>query len=393
MSDKRRFELDWLRVIAFTILIYFHAAVFFIPGGLPMIQNEATSEVLLRFVQVSSQFRLALLFFISGVGVSFARRKLDELGFLRERSRRLLIPLLFGLLFIVPPMVYTEKRFLGEFSGSLAEFYPLVLTTGVYPAGNLSWHHFWFIAYLFLFCLLAMFPLRRLDRWSASRWKAFTERVSGYGIYLLIPLLLVPEILLRWLFPGFRDLIHDWASFVLWFIVFMAGYLVAVQISLVDDVIRLRRVSLALALVSTGVMYLWFGTLRPDFGGYAQGFPPEQVGSYIAWCFLRMVMIWCSILSCLGYAGRYLDFSTPALAYLNEAVYPLFILHLTVLVMLGYAIVPLSWALWVKYLVLTSGTILTILVFYHLFIRPFDTMRLLFGVKRRAEAAARVRVT
>lgn len=149
--NKRRYELDWLRVIAFGVLIYFHAAIFFVPFGQPLIQNEETSTMLEHFIHVSSQFRLALLFFISGVGVYFARRKLNERAFVEERSRRLLIPLGVGLLFVVPPMVYIEKVFLSKFEGSLLDFYPLVFTTGVYPEGNLSWHHFWFIAYLYLF--------------------------------------------------------------------------------------------------------------------------------------------------------------------------------------------------------------------------------------------------
>lgn len=83
---SRRYDLDWLRVIAFFILIYFHTAVFFIPGGLPMIQNAEVSPGLGVFVDISHQFRLALLFFISGVGVAFARRRRTNTAFLRSEA-------------------------------------------------------------------------------------------------------------------------------------------------------------------------------------------------------------------------------------------------------------------------------------------------------------------
>lgn len=371
--SARRYELDWLRVIAFTVLIYFHAAIFFIPGGLPLIQNTETSYGLDIFVEISSQFRLALLFFISGAGVYFARRKRSEREFLVERSQRLLIPLVVGILFIVPPMVYTEKLFLGEFAGSLLEFYPLVFTTGVYPEGNLSWHHFWFIAYLYLFCLLALKPFYLLGQ-NEGRWLTWFD---GPGIYRFIGLLLVPEILLRWLFPGFRDLIHDWASFTLWYLVFLAGYAVALRATLIDDVIRYRWLSLGLSVATTLIMFGLWGDLSPALG-------PADVANYIVWCGLRVTMVWCAILSCLGFAGRYLQFGGPVLSYLTEAVYPLFILHLTTLVVFGYFVVGLCWPVWAKFLVLTSATLLFVLCIYHIAIRPFNAVRMLFGVKPKS---------
>ena len=91
MITSRRYDLDWLRILAFGILIYFHTAIIFIHGGLPMIQNVNTSVGLEIFVDISHQFRLALLFFISGIGVAFAKKRRSNRGFILERSRRLLI--------------------------------------------------------------------------------------------------------------------------------------------------------------------------------------------------------------------------------------------------------------------------------------------------------------
>ena len=94
--NERRADLDWLRVIAFGLLIYYHAAIAFFPGGIPMIQNVDTS-VLLRVVSgFLHEFRLALLFLISGVGVAFALRRRDGMQFMRERAVRLLVTFVFG---------------------------------------------------------------------------------------------------------------------------------------------------------------------------------------------------------------------------------------------------------------------------------------------------------
>jgi len=381
MITSRRYDLDWVRAIAFLILIYFHTAIIFIPGGIPMIQNAETSQFLLTFVTISTQFRLALLFFVSGVGVAFARRRRTSAGFIQERSKRLLIPLIVGILLVVPPMVYTEKVFLGDFTGSLLEFYPHFFTDGVYPRGNLSWHHFWFIAYLYLFCLLGTGVFNWIETRGKPHIEYWISRMQGMGIYrFVIPLFLV-EVLLRAVFPGFRDLIHDWASFFHWFLIFTAGFVIANNESLLNTAAKMRHYSLLGATVSTGLLYLFLG--GPDFQVDRSAELYYLIPAYITWCAVHMIMVWCAILACVGYAAEHLRFSNRYLRYINEAVYPLFILHLTTITILGYWVVPLEWNLWLKFFFITTMTILCILVVYHFIIRPFDTMRLLFGVKKR----------
>ena len=379
MIKTRRYDLDWLRLIAFGVLIYFHAAIIFVPDGLPLIQNDQTSALMDKFVNFSSQFRLALLFLISGVGVAFARRRRSTGEFLIERSTRLLVPFAIGLLLLVPLMVYFERLHQGAFTGSFLSFYPSVFTTGVYPTGNLSWHHFWFIAYLYLFCVIGV---KVFSYFEGDKGQDFLDNLAewfrGYNIYGFIFVLLVAEVPLRIVFPGFRDLIHDWASFSHWFLIFLVGYVLANRESLLDEITRIRFVSLLGAGVSTYLLFAWFydgGNInlhRDD---------PDIVLRYLGYCVTSMTMVWCCLLTCVGFAGKYLRFTNPLLRYLNEAVYPLFILHLTVIVILGYVVVPLPWSITEKYLAITTLTVVICLVIYHLAIRPFNLTRLLFGVK------------
>lgn len=381
MISSRRYDLDWLRIIAFGILIYFHTAIFFVPGGLPMIQNAETSPTLAVFVEISSQFRLSLLFFISGVGVAFARRRRSNKQFIAERSKRLLIPLAVAVLLIVPPMVYLEKLFLGDYTGSFIEFYPLFFTQGVYPTGNLSWHHLWFIVYLYLFCLIGVKVFHWMETTGQERMQNWVQQAQGLGIYRFVLPLFVVELLLRAVFPGARDLIHDWASFSHWLLIFLAGYVVANNAAILDNAAKLSSHSITIAIVATLSMYALFGgfSITPDFDD------PLLLPKYVLFCALRMVMVWASLLTCLGLAAKYLRFNHPALGYLNEAVYPLFILHLTVITALGYWVVDLSWSLPAKYLFITSLTATVVLLSYHYAIRPFNGMRLLFGVKPKLQ--------
>ena len=381
--NKRRADLDWLRIIAFGSLIYFHAAIAFITGGIPMIQNADTSPALQVMVGFLHEFRLALLFLISGVGVCFALRHRDRAGFWRERSIRLLVPLLFGVLVIVPPMVYFEKLFIGEFSGSFAEFYPTLFTAGFYPRGNLSWHHYWFVFYLYLYCILG-WPIFAYFKSDAGQQQLalWSERLSrGTSLYTAIGPLAVVEIPLRAWFPGFPDLVHDWANFSHWFLIFIAGYLLASSRPLLDRAQTLRGLSLALAVMASATLFAQFW--RPEEGHFSplvNG--TTDIGTYVWFCLLRVSNVWFWLLTCLGFAGRYLQRTGRVLTYLNKAVYPLFCLHLTLIVVLGYAIVPLDWSIATKYLVVTTGTIALALGGYEI-LRRIAWLRPLIGLKPR----------
>ena len=380
MINSRRYDLDWVRVLAFLILIYFHAAIIFTDYA-PFIKNNELSPSLDVFVTISGTFRLALLFFVSGVGVAFARRRRNPAEFIRERSLRLLPPFLFGILMVVPPIVYTEKLFLGQFDGSYLEFYPTFFTEGIYPKGNLSWHHFWFIAYLFLYCLMGV----GVFKWFDDKGRAWLDQhfsaQKRFSIYKLIVPLIAIEILLRAFFPGFRDLIHDWASFFHWFLIFLAGFVIAHNEKLLDQITQLRHISLIGAISATLFLFVFLG--GPSFDIHTSLPITTLVPAFVLWCVARMIMVWCAVLTCVGYAGRYLRTATPGLSYLNEAVFPLFILHFTIIEILGFWVVGLDWSLWFKYLVITTLTIVLVLLIYQLLIRPFGFMRLLFGVKRK----------
>jgi len=376
----RRYDLDWLRVIAFAVLIYFHAAIIFIPGGLPMIQNAETSRGLLAFVEFSHLFRLSLLFLISGVGVYFARRRRTPREFVAERSRRLLVPLAVGLVVIVPPMVYLERLHLDEFTGHILSFYPTLVTTGLYPAGNLSWHHLWFIVYLYLYCVIGLkvFPLVESHPYFRGRFGRWSQ---GYHVFGFVLPLFLAELSLRWAFPGIPDLVSDWANFFHFLMVFVAGYVIASDVRILDRVVALRRLALTVTVVAAIPLFGWF---YGEDGLRVDPMSDTAVIEYIAYCALKMALVWSILLACLGYAGRFLNRPSRWLGYLNEAVYPLFLLHLTVITALGYPVVEWSIPLWTKYLIITTGTIIVVFMVYEFVIRPSEWLRLAFGVKPRA---------
>jgi len=381
-TDSRRYEVDWLRVIAFFILVFFHVAVLFLPDGVPSISNRDSSPLLGLVASFFHQFRLSLLFLIAGIGVGFSIKYKGGSAYFKERSQRLLIPLLFGFTVLVPPMIYYEKLYNGLFAGSFWHFYPKFYTDGVYPAGNLSWHHFWFIAYLYIMCVMSWPVFQYLKQQGKAVLDSVTAALSSrFGLYLVVVPLIAIEILLRPQFPGVRDLLQDWASFTHWWLIFLIGFCIANHVSLLDRCKDLRLFSLGVGIISASLLYVLFY----DMDGYRFQLEYDLSGDnavrFTIFSVLRMCMVWAWVLTLVGFAVHYLNRPSRLLHYLNGATYPLYCLHLTITVILAYYIMPTQLNVAVKLITITLGTYLLVFMLYELCIRRVAWLRPLFGGK------------
>ncbi|MBM3149512.1 MAG: acyltransferase, partial [Chloroflexi bacterium] len=158
-SNARRYDLDWVRVIAMLMLLLFHSGRFFDfdPWHL---KNVETGLAFAAYNHFFNYWGMQLFFLVAGAAVWFSLGTRKTGPFVKERVLRILVPLLFGILLVVPPQVYLERIYEGQFSGSFFQFYPHFFEgtySGSYAgSGNFSWHHLWFLAYLFTFTLLAL---------------------------------------------------------------------------------------------------------------------------------------------------------------------------------------------------------------------------------------------
>ena len=105
--NQRRHDLDWLRVIAFSLLIFYHVGMYYVSWGWH-VKSPYSGEFLEPIMQLLNPWRLSLLFVISGVAFRFASDKFSRSTMAKLRTRRLLIPLLFGSFVIVAPQTYFE---------------------------------------------------------------------------------------------------------------------------------------------------------------------------------------------------------------------------------------------------------------------------------------------
>jgi peptidoglycan/LPS O-acetylase OafA/YrhL len=384
-KPERRYDIDWLRVLAVGLLVVFHCTRPF--DSEPWhARNDESSLALERGADFLRFWRMPLLFLVSGFGTYLALGFRSGARYARDRFLRLFVPLVVGMAVVVPPQVYVERispwmpdrQSPIDFVGSYLEFYPHAFQ-GIYPRGNLSWHHLWFLAYLFVFSLAAL-PLFLWLRGPAGRPTldgagAFLAR--GRAIFLLgVPLALV-EIALRAHWPTTHALYNDWGNFIHSFVLFLYGYLLAAYPGFRAALERNRLPALLLS-GSTAAVLLARVPLRDLFGG-------AWLPGYLARQTLAAFNEWFWILAVLGYGLAWLERPSPVLRYATEIVYPFYIWHQTVIVVLAYFILRWPAGVPVKFVALTGASLAVTLLMCEL-VKLTGPTRFLFGMKPRVVA-------
>jgi glucan biosynthesis protein C len=380
-TTQRQTYLDWLRIFSIVGVLFFHSAMPYDAYDWWHIKNRETSNLMLEVVFFMHQFRMPLLFFISGTVSYFMMQRRSSLSFIGLRFRRLFIPLLVGMFIIVPPQIYMERLNNG-YTSSYWQFYKTVFNFVPYPKGNFSWHHLWFIAYLFLYDIL----FAPLFAWMASPksivFKAkLASLAQGKWIYLMALPSIVWYATLSLKHPETGDLVHDGVYFIYWLFFLLAGFICITQPKLMDSLERNRRFALTigfLALLLTN--YLRWNHFDPVYGNN-----PYTLLGYASQA-LRPVIAWGWVFALVGYGKKYLNRRLKVLDYLNQAVYPFYILHQTVIVVLVYYIVQApNESILSKYMFTVGMTFFVTVGIYHLLVRPYAITRFLFGMKPKNE--------
>jgi glucans biosynthesis protein C len=367
-NDGRYDFLDWLRVIAIFLLLFFHTGMLFVGWGWH-ITNAETIPGLALPMDLAHRLRMPLLFVIAGAGMWFALRSRSTAEFTRERTLRLLVPAVAGMFLIVPPQVFVERIAHGEWQGGyLAFIAERVLQFEPYPAGNFSWHHLWFIVYLFIYVLLLL-PL--MAWWRRARP---VLRPGPWLFALALPLGL-NEALLKPIFPETHNLVSDWYTFNHYLLLTLYGFVLATMPGAWDWLAAKRRWALAAGLtVVIGLLTLFeIGIIRHDT-------PADHV--------LANVFTWSSLLAFLGYGRQYLSFGNRLLTWARDASYPVYILHQTVIIVIAYFVIQQPWSPAGKYWLVLVSTLIVCVLLYEGLLRRSAPLRLLFGIKRSGAANA-----
>lgn len=364
-NNPRLSELDWLRVILIFAVFIHHV---FMPfnGDNWHIMNSESSKLLDDVMVYFEQFRLPILFFISGAGAVILLSKITVKKFTLDKLLRLFIPLLVGILLVVPPQSYIEN--INEFQ-SYWQAYPTL-------ALNFSTNHLWFIEYLIVFSFLAI-PLNKFLKSTPGiaivNCVAKLTKFKG-GLFLLVGLLIVIKIYFALLFPSDDNKIENLSSSIYYLFFFITGMIFMTNKVVWQAICDYRFYNLVMLSLSTIIFYAYY--YSPDLSEYL-----SVTVRWSIWWLVCCLVSWSALLTILGYAQFYLK-NTPKWLHLsNELIYPFYIFHQTVIVVIGFYVITWQTSMLIKIvsLLLLSLTITGGICFF--IIKPFNFFRFLFGVK------------
>jgi len=369
--------IDWLRVLAVLLLFPFHVSRvfnyedFYVKDG---VLSEGLGYVL-GFIDV---WHMPLLFFLAGASTYFALGKRGAGGYLLERVKRLLVPFLFGFLVLIPPQTWLGGRFNSGYTGSFWHY----LTSGDWLVmnirdggdyyGGFGIGHLWFIMFLFMISVVAL-PLllggrtRRGAR-GAARISRLLSRPWGWPVAAFV-------ILLAEAMPETGGI-----NFFYYMSIFLLGWFAFADPQFALDAARYRRPALLLGLALT-LFSMGSASFRHSLAD-----PSLARTGLTLLVFLGGYLI---IVGILGHGRMYLDRTSPALRYLAEASYPVYLLHQTVIVVIAFYLVALPGPWPLRWVLLLTGSVAATFALYE-GVRRVSVLRALFGMRRARRAPTAV---
>lgn len=347
-TTDRRFDIDWLRVIAIGLLIFYHIGFVFLPWGvfIGFIQNEESIQGLWNPMSLLNIWRIPFLFFVSGMGVSFAIRKRSWRQLILERSRRILLPFLFGIIAIVPLHLFIWQK-----------FYKQDISYSIQVS------HLWFLANIFIYVVLLsplFFYIKRnsqgkIGKWIEKLFKTPLGLLAVLAVFVIEVVCVNPEV-----YETYAMTLH---GFLLGLLAFLFGFLFIQSGDLFwQTVKRWRWIFLTLAVILFIVRYVEFELQAPNY--------------------LKAIESNLWIFSLFGFGYRYLNHQSSILSYLSRSAYPIYILHMIFLYVGSYLLVPLAIPSSVKLILLILITFAGCFAMYELVIKRVRFLGPFFGMPK-----------
>jgi glucans biosynthesis protein C len=343
---NRRYDLDWIRVIAIVLLLVYHIAISFQRWGIMIgfIANDTSWDSLWIPMTMLNVWRIPLLFFVSGMGVYFAIQNRNWQQLLQERAMRILLPFLFGIFFIFPVSKYIWQI-----------YYHWEPTYDPNPG------HLWFLGNIFAY-VLVLCPLFFYLKGN-EHGKAVTtiKNILGNPLGLLVVIAaFIAEVLI--VNPNPYELYAmTWHGFFLGLLAFFFGFCFVLSGDRFWNMLLKWRWMFLLFAVSLYIYRVWQFQMRV---------PTYQLAIESGF--------W--IFSVFAFGYRYLNHPGKALTYLSQSVLPVYIVHMIFLFAGCWLIFPLDLDVHIQFALVLLFTFAGCFASYEL-IRRVNIIRPLFGLK------------
>jgi peptidoglycan/LPS O-acetylase OafA/YrhL len=374
-GTDRVYFIDWLRILAVLLLFLVHTLCVFEDVGWYV--KLGASKTVGAALELINPWHMPLLFFIAGCSTFFALQKRTGRQYGSDRLKRLLVPLVFGYFVLVPPQTWFGGRLHAGYAGSYWNY----LSSGSFLRWNIQNDglgfdgfgvgHLWFILFLLVMSLIALPLLVWASRGSGAEWtRRFGNRLAR-PVWWILP---VVVLFIGKSVPGIPG-----GSFVYYLFAFVLGFVAMCSPGFTELAERYRVPATVggLALTIAGVLTYGIHDSLPNPSW-------SRTGLELMGC----ASVWLMLVGVFGLGKRYLDRTSRAQRYLGEASYPVYILHQTVIVVIGFYLVPWTAPRPVLWVVLLVGAVVGTFTLYEI-VHRVGVLRFLFGMRslKRAPGA------
>ncbi|HEU5291199.1 MAG TPA: acyltransferase [Cyclobacteriaceae bacterium] len=344
--SNRRYFIDWVRVIAIGLLLIYHVAIGFQPWGMMIafITNSTSWNSLWIPMMMLNVWRIPLLFFVSGMGVYFAMQNRNWKQLLQERTFRIWLPFVFGMFCIVPLHLFLWQH-----------YYNLDMKYTFDPG------HLWFLANIFIYVIVfspLFIYLKRNENGKLAKGIAKLFR-TPFGLIPVIAAFTLEAVILK-PFP-YEMYAMTWHGFILGLLAFFFGFCFVLSGSgFWNMIMKFKWMFVSIAITLFVIRLLYWKMNTP--------------------LYLLVTESQCWVISVFAFAFQYLNRGGNVLAYLSQAAYPVYILHMLFLYLGSMLIFPTTIDVRIQFVLVLLFTLAGCFGAFEV-IRRLKWIRLLFGLK------------
>jgi glucans biosynthesis protein C len=384
--------VEAMRVAATLLVVLYHAALAYVATPLRLtlwVAVEPSGQVGFdAFVYWVNGFVMPVFFLAAGVSAPAACESRGPKVFLVHRAKRLLRPLLFGALTILPAFY-------------LLWGYGLMVTGRCQLDDILSWEfapdvrqnlyglgHLWFLEYLFVVCALwcaawwlrtRVFgraagtgdPVWRPTEWLGSFWGPLLFAIPTAAIFLVDSdtMLRVDNVIV----PNVARLLHYWLFFA------VGGWISRVR--------EPHRQFARYGLYYLGLSFVVFALMLPLLLRHASA--PLGGGSRVVFCALAAVFPWLTVFGGLGVLLRIDPAKGPLMRSLSESAFWIYLIHVPIVALIQLVLLATAWPTPMKFATVAALGLGLSLASYGPCVRHSLIGAIVNGARKRAPRPAR----
>lgn len=348
----RKRYIDNLRNLTILLLFPVHTFMIWNNFGSRFYIWQGECKILSTLIVLVNPWFMPILFVLAGMSARYALEKRTINEFIKQRISKLLIPFISGMILLVPFQTLYARKYFENYEGSIPDNWKYFFThltdfsgyDGAFTPG-----HLWFILFLFIISMMALvlFHLVPYEKFAVR-----VEKLPALGVFFLF----IPVWLMYHLgnFGGY--------SIGKNLALYLIGYYVLSNDLIMEKLENNIKCLAGMCVIGTSVSV----TLYYKFSYYG-----DLWVNYIGWT---------SILVLLVVGKRFLNKRTKFTDYFNNASYPIYILHQSILVVIAYYIVQMSDNMVVQVLGIGVGSFVLSVLAYHL-IKMIPVVRKLVGIR------------